>query len=101
MARIRGNIIPPQMGIDNFQKSLALGRWAIEYRVVKDNAIISKGSFKSSLEGNYDIGIDAQNNSTVFVRCLGSMSYETAEISMPVSTRDSIVYCPTLQMEQK
>jgi hypothetical protein len=101
MARIKGNVIPPQMGIDAFQKSLALGRWALEYRVAKDNTIISKGVFKSTLEGQYDIGIEAQNNSTVFVKCLGSMTYETAEISMPISSRDSVVYCSTLHMEPK
>ena len=101
MARIKGNIVPPQMGIDDFQKSLALGRWMMEYRVFKNDSIISKGVFKTSLEGFYDISVEAQNNATLTLRCLGGLSYYSVELSMPVSSPDATVYCPTIHMETK
>jgi hypothetical protein len=101
MARIKGNVIPPQMGLDNFQKSLALGRWTLEYRVVKDNFVVSKGSFKTSLDGRFDMSVEAQNNSMLIVKCLGGLIYISAETQMPISSKDSVIYCPTLHMEPK
>lgn len=101
MVRISGNVNPYQAGRVPFQRELGLGRWNMEYDIVKDGKVIRRGSFQSNSDGSFDLNIDAPGNSTVRIRCLGGWGYETTESSVHISNPNDMVSCGTIHMREK
>ena len=101
MTTVTGNITPSQAGRVPLQRALNAGIWNMEYVLSKAGAVVDSGSFNADTDGDFTLEINAPEDSTLKVRCLGGWGYETAEVEVDIDDPTDHVDCGTLVMREK